>query len=119
MLLHPPEAILRAALLLINIGRLPLGFDRVVFFPEFDKEVRDLARWWQKALQVECVVAGWTEAPRRDDGRAELQTVFRTDGERNGGDESQKLIFLWRENRGGSEVKADSTCCIIYVLISL
>lgn len=55
-----------------------------------NKEVRELARWWQEALQVECVVAGRPEASCRDDGRAELQAVLRTDRERNSGDKTDR-----------------------------
>lgn len=43
-----------------------------------DEEVGDLARRWQEALQVYCVVAGEAEASRRDDGRAEPQALFDT-----------------------------------------
>lgn len=46
-----------------------------------DEKVSDLACRRQEALQVACVVAGETEASRRDDGCFELQTLFHTDRE--------------------------------------
>lgn len=47
-----PEAILSVALFLVNKGRKPLRLDVVVVLPELNEEVGDLARRWQKALQV-------------------------------------------------------------------
>lgn len=57
-----PKAVFCVALFLINVGRLPLRFELVVVFPEFDEEALKLACRRQEALQVEGVVTGETEA---------------------------------------------------------
>jgi len=85
-----PEAVLRVHLLLVHVGRRPDGFDQVVVFPELHEKVVDLARRRQEALQVERVVAGEAEAPRRHDGRAELQAFLRTTARGGGGEEREE-----------------------------
>lgn len=57
-----PKTVFSVALLLVHINSFPLGLQVVAELPEIDEKVRDLARWWQQALQVEIVVAGETEA---------------------------------------------------------
>ena len=94
-----PKAVLAVAGLLVNVGSPPLGFDRVIVFPEVDEEVGDLACRWQQTLQVECVVAGEAEASCRYDGCPEPQTLFRTDRQR-------ERVRQWRGGGG------DKTCSI-------
>lgn len=50
--------------------------------PKVDEEVGDFARRRQQSLHVARVVAAESEAPGRDDGRAELQALLQTAGVR-------------------------------------
>lgn len=74
--------------------------------PEVDEEVGDLARRRQESLQVARVVAGQAEAPRRDDGCAELQAQLQTGRVRQStGTRVSRRLTLWdavpRLNSGG------------------
>lgn len=57
-----------------------MRLDAADVLPEVDDQTNDFACRRQESLQVARVVAGKAEAPRRDDGCAELQAQLQTGG---------------------------------------
>lgn len=107
---HWPKAVVAVGLLLVDIRRLPRRFDAVAVLPELDEEIGHFASRRQESLQVARVVAGMAEAPRRDDGRAELQAPLQTGSPAQGGQSVEAvrnpvvshlpLIFQWKSYSG-------------------